>query len=145
MKSMSSQEEPGYHTFQPEEVRYEDIWNLFNYAKEHLDSTATIVDADDLIRDPEGLLRKYCAHYGIEYCDKMLHWDANVFNEEMEKWGASWFSDLVNSATIRRDPNVTDLLKHPPDLSHFTDQIRTTIQENLVFYQKLYKRRLTVQ
>ncbi|XP_075250006.1 uncharacterized protein LOC142342535 isoform X2 [Convolutriloba macropyga] len=143
VRSMSKEKEPGYHTFQPDEVRYEDIWNLYNHARNTIDPTATIIDADDFVRDPEGMLRKYCSIYNIEYCDAMLHWNNQVFNEEMEKWGASWFVDLINSSTVKRQPDVQNLLEHPPDMSHFTAEIRETIEENLVFYKKLYQHRLT--
>ncbi|XP_075250007.1 uncharacterized protein LOC142342535 isoform X3 [Convolutriloba macropyga] len=105
VRSMSKEKEPGYHTFQPDEVRYEDIWNLYNHARNTIDPTATII--------------------------------------EMEKWGASWFVDLINSSTVKRQPDVQNLLEHPPDMSHFTAEIRETIEENLVFYKKLYQHRLT--
>jgi hypothetical protein len=42
-----------------------------------------LVDADDLVREPEKILRKYCEMVGVEFKKEMLEWKAE---EELRLW-----------------------------------------------------------
>ena len=42
-----------------------------------------LVDADDLVREPEKILRKYCEMVGVEFKKEMLEWKAE---EELRFW-----------------------------------------------------------
>ena len=145
LKVMSNQEDPGFKTIQPEEGRFEHIWKLYQHVIEQIDPQAIIIDADDFIRDPEAILKKYCSHYGLEFCDSMLNWEGDNFNEEIECWGTVWFGDLMSTKTIRKDPDVADMLSEPPDMSHFSEDIRKIVEEDLIYYKKLHELRLQLK
>ena len=83
--------------------------------------------------------RLYCSNYNIEYNQHMLNWDVNSLNEEMLLYGESWFGDLLTSHTVRRDPNLKNFLEHPPDMSSLPQEVRNCIEQNLPFYEKLYR------
>jgi len=63
-----------------------------------------LVDADDLLDDPESIIKQYCQHTGLEYNPSMLTWD----NEEdqhraktaFEKW-KGFHEDAINSKDLR--------------------------------------------
>ncbi|CAG8600786.1 16075_t:CDS:2 [Racocetra fulgida] len=46
-----------------------------------LNKQLIVVDADDLINDPERVLKKYCELIGEEYKEEMIHWEAKPVNE----------------------------------------------------------------
>jgi hypothetical protein len=73
-----------------------------------------VIDADDLLDDPEGILRAYCKSVGLEFTKDMLNWD----NEEdqlkaqnaFEKWkgfhdDALGSKDLKPRAHVREHPS----------------------------------------
>ena len=136
------QEDPGYYNFLAEEVRYEDCLKLWRFIKSKVDPHAIIIDADDFVRDPEKVLRAYCANYGITYHEKMLHWDPENLTDDLLIYGKSWFGDLLATTTVKRDEKVQDLLANPPDLSGLLPEMRKSIEDNLPFYVELHNNRL---
>ena len=73
-----------------------------------------IVDADDLLRDPEGMVRAYCDAVGLVFLPDALHWEAGM-PPEWEIW-ADWHEGAARStgfgpppsgpAPARDDPRV---------------------------------------
>ncbi len=72
-----------------------------------------VIDADDLLADPRGVLRALCAALSIPFDDAMLSWPAGGRGTD-GVWAAHWY-DSVNRSTgfarPRPQPNLTD-----PDL-----------------------------
>ena len=56
---------------------YRGMWDLYTYFKENPAEypTAIIIDADDLIKDPEAIIQKYCESIGLAFHPDMLKWD----------------------------------------------------------------------
>jgi hypothetical protein len=80
------------------------------------DSTSAeicVIDADDLLDDPEGILRAYCKSVGLEFTTDMLNWD----NEEdqaraqnaFEKW-KGFHDDALGSKDLKPRAHVRE---HP--------------------------------
>ncbi|CAG8851089.1 3778_t:CDS:1, partial [Racocetra persica] len=46
---------------------------IFDLLKD-LNKQLIVVDADDLINDPERVMKKYCELIEEEYKDEMIHW-----------------------------------------------------------------------
>ena len=136
------QQDTGYSNFLEEEMRYEDCLKLWRYVKHNIDPDTIILDADDFVRNPEAVLRAYCSSYGVEYNDKMLHWDPDNLTDDLLIYGKSWFGDLLATTTVKQDENVQDLLENPPDLSGLLPEMRKSIEDNIPFYTELYNNRL---
>lgn len=72
----------------------------------------TVVDADDLLDDPEAVLRVYCAEVGLLFRPEMLQWDERSQEEarvKFEKW-KPWHVDALNSTGLKaRDAQVGGL------------------------------------
>ncbi|GBC05946.1 hypothetical protein RclHR1_06520002 [Rhizophagus clarus] len=55
---------------------------LYDLIKNVTGEKIALVDADDLIREPEKVLRKYCEMIGMEFKKEMLEWKA----EKIKRW-----------------------------------------------------------
>ncbi|KAK0312725.1 hypothetical protein LTR01_002387 [Friedmanniomyces endolithicus] len=118
-------ERTGFNPFMPNEAGYDELRALFDYCKETglvgpkvcgrevancvpygKDSGIEIcvIDADDLLDDPEGVLRKYCASIGLTFEPEMLNWDNeedHVYAKEaFEKWNG-FHDDAIHSKDLK--------------------------------------------
>lgn len=63
-----------------------------------------IVDADDLLDDPAGIITAYCNSVGIEYHKQMLSWDSQEDQKQardaFEKW-KGFHEDALNSRDLK--------------------------------------------
>merc|ERR1712061_2499 len=47
---------------------------MFNLITHDLGEDAIVIDADDQMTDPKGMLMEYCTFTGLQYDDRMLDW-----------------------------------------------------------------------
>lgn len=108
----------GFYNFMPSEAGYDELRRTFDFLKSkgHVgpavngekcaegDITITVIDADDMLDDPHGILKKYCDDVGIDYSDKMLDWndeaDKNHAKEAFEKW-KGFHEDAIDSNSLK--------------------------------------------
>lgn len=74
----------------------------------------TLIDADDLLDNPNGIIEGYCKEVGLEYSDSMLRWDSEEERErakvQFEKWNG-FHEDAIESSSLRpRDPSKVSFL-----------------------------------
>lgn len=69
-----------------------------------------VVDADDLLDDPEGIMKKYCDSIGYPFSPSMLEWD----NEEQQKYAKETFEkwpgfhdDAIESTDLKPRAHVS--------------------------------------
>lgn len=64
----------------------------------------TVVDADDLLDDPEGTLMAYCEAVGLDFSPRMLKWDdeesQKTAKEAFEKWNG-FHDDAIGSTELK--------------------------------------------
>ncbi|KAK5276773.1 hypothetical protein LTR16_010711, partial [Cryomyces antarcticus] len=63
-----------------------------------------VVDADDLLDNPSGIIEAYCKSVGIEYSPEMLKWDNEedhrCAKEAFEKW-KGFHEDAIHSSELK--------------------------------------------
>src|SRR5205085_11817341 len=47
---------------------------IFDFVRRYTGSTPPVIDAADVVRDPERMLRMVCDALGVEFSDAMLSW-----------------------------------------------------------------------
>lgn len=114
--------------FMPEEAGYDELRRLFDYLKDEGlvgpkvaardgelkpgQVEICVIDADDMLDDPEGILRQYCDSIGLEFDRDMLQWDSEESHafarEQFEKWNG-FHDDAINSTDLK-----PRLHKHKP-------------------------------
>lgn len=82
-------------TFTFEEAGYEQLARLYDYATRD-GAPAPVVDAGDLIRDPEGIMRAYCMAMDIPFVADALQWRPQKV-PEFEPWD-SWHDQAQQSS-----------------------------------------------
>lgn len=121
-------ERTNFTPFMPEEAGYDELRRLFDYLKDtgivgpkvcgakdgkelKPDQVEIcVIDADDMLDDPEGILRQYCESIGVDFSDAMLQWDseeAHAFaKEQFEKWNG-FHDDAINSTDLKPRQHVS--------------------------------------
>ncbi|KAK4902261.1 hypothetical protein LTR27_001164 [Elasticomyces elasticus] len=162
-------ERTGFNPFMPSEAGYDELRALFDYCKDTglvgpkvcgrddannvpygKDSGIEIcvIDADDLLDDPEGILRKYCESIGLEFRQEMLNWDNEedhmYAKEAFEKWNgfhddAIYSKDLKPRAHKKQPKTDEDMFaewveKYGEDAAK---TIKQTVDDNVETYDYL--------
>jgi hypothetical protein len=96
----------GFTHFMPNEAGYLELRRLFDYLLEQgiIDrNQVVVVDADDMLDNPEPTIKDYCQRTGIDFTPEMLIWnddDKEHCVERFEKW-AGWHDDAIESDKLR--------------------------------------------
>ncbi|ESZ92991.1 hypothetical protein SBOR_6612 [Sclerotinia borealis F-4128] len=116
----------GFHNFMPEEAGYDELRRVFDFLRSNnqvgpsvagtLESASTseglkdgevsitVIDADDLLDNPEGIIKAYCKEVGMEYDADMLIWDTEEHHrkarEAFEKW-RGFHDDAIHSTSLK--------------------------------------------
>tara|TARA_R110002003_G_scaffold130_15_gene12266 strand:- start:14754 stop:15506 length:753 start_codon:yes stop_codon:yes gene_type:complete len=122
----------GFYNFRPDEAGYEELRRLFDYlraegqigpkfankaAPESNGTNGTssgveicVVDADDLLDNPSGMIEAFCKSTGIEWEPEMLVWDTEedqkIAKEAFEKW-KGFHEDALDSTELRARTHVS--------------------------------------
>ena len=93
--------------FMPNEAGYEELVRLFDFLiergvvdKKHL----TVLDADDMLDNPEGTIKAYCDRTGIDYQPGMLVWDDKdeaYAAEHFAKWNG-FHDDALHTSGLQQ-------------------------------------------
>ena len=124
----------GWDSFMPSETGYNELRRVFDYLRavglvgpriasqnicvtEDTKGSANevdicVVDADELLDDPAGIISAYCKSVGIEYHEQMLSWkseeDQKQAKQAFEKW-AGFHEDALNSCELKPREKVSNL------------------------------------
>lgn len=118
----------GFYNFMPAEAGYDELRRVFDFLRkekqvgpsiagkhgelEDGEVSITVIDADDLLDDPEAIISAYCKEVGIEYNPQMLVWDTEEAHQQardaFEKW-RGFHDDAINSTCLkpRSTPHVS--------------------------------------
>lgn len=116
----------GFYNFMPSEAGYDELRRVFDYLRSigHVGPAMTVrfgkeehsiakgitsgietcvVDADDLLDDPAGIIKAYCKSVSIEYNPDMLKWDTEADQRQaqdaFEKW-KGFHEDVLYSSGL---------------------------------------------
>ncbi|KAM3070326.1 hypothetical protein ACMFMG_010158 [Clarireedia jacksonii] len=111
----------GFYNFMPAEAGYDELRRVFDFLREQKqvgpaiageydgplkdgEVAITVIDADDLLDDPEGIIKAYCKETGIDYRPEMLVWDTEEHHrrarEAFEKW-RGFHDDAIESTSLK--------------------------------------------
>ncbi|CAG8960482.1 hypothetical protein HYFRA_00008201 [Hymenoscyphus fraxineus] len=156
----------GFHDFMPSEAGYDELRRVFDFLKaenqvgptlagrekiiKEGEVTITVIDADDLLDDPEGIISAYCKEVGIQYSPKMLIWDTEEDHERareaFEKW-RGFHDDAIKSNSLKPRSAAHKKKDKPVDTENEEWKqkygeagqkiIRETVDANLADYEYL--------
>ncbi|XP_054756651.2 uncharacterized protein LOC129262547 [Lytechinus pictus] len=91
---------------------FQDMWELYSYLRDHPDYPVPIImDADDIVDDPEGMIRKYCEIIGIPFNPDILKWEKATLKDlpwegprffHIANWMVGCYKNALNSTGFLR-------------------------------------------
>eukprot|EP00112_Aurelia_sp_Birch-Aquarium-sp1_P025371 Seg8401.1 transcript_id=Seg8401.1/GoldUCD/mRNA.D3Y31 product="Branched-chain-amino-acid aminotransferase-like protein 2" protein_id=Seg8401.1/GoldUCD/D3Y31 len=132
----------GWEYFDPKEGGFPQLGQLYRFITEKLDEAPVIVDADDLLENPEGIMQAYCEGIGVRFDKKILEWEPGPV-PDWDVW-AGWHENALKSSGFRRqDPNKSKIdASKMEEEERLPNIVMQTIERSMPFYEELYKNRV---
>ncbi|OLQ02726.1 hypothetical protein AK812_SmicGene14385 [Symbiodinium microadriaticum] len=74
LRACKDPESTGYSYFNETEMGYSELVAMFEYVTKELHQVPPVIDHDDLMKQPEAVLRSFLGHLGLDFDERMLHW-----------------------------------------------------------------------
>ncbi|XP_071942502.1 uncharacterized protein [Antedon mediterranea] len=131
----------------PQGYAFKQLWDLYEHVTDVLKQDTIVIDADDLLRYPEQVIRRYCIATGLQFNDGMLEWKSNV--DITQNWSSSLkllnyvgvYESAMKSNSFFQD-SARQEKKKDIDVSSLPEDIKKAIEVSQPFYDKLYRVRL---
>lgn len=122
--------------FEIEESGFEGQYRLFNRLCDTLGSAPPVIDSDDLLEDPHGVVAGYCSAVGIPFIAEALSWEPGDRDEVSWYDGGSWHANLRGSDGLKPQPRrYIDIADAPPHVQKMHETV-------LPMYQTLHQHRI---
>ncbi len=122
--------------FELKEVAFVEQRELFDRLSDRLGEAPPVIDSDDLLEDPFGMVEAYCNAVGIPYLEQALSWEPGERDEVSWYDGGSWHANLRDSDGLKPQP------RRYIDISDAPDKIKSIYETVLPHYEHLYAHRL---
>jgi hypothetical protein len=73
---------------------------IFDWVRQHSGKIPPVVDAKDVLQDPERMLRLLCKTIGVEFDDAMLSWPPGL-RETDGIWAKYWYDEVARSTSFQ--------------------------------------------
>ena len=107
---------------------------IFDWVRERSGSVPPVIDARDVLQDPERILRLLCKAVGVEFDPAMLSWPPGL-RETDGVWAKHWYGEVAKSTGFA--PNRARTGELPARLREIEARCREC-------YERLYQHRLHV-
>jgi hypothetical protein len=115
-----------------EDVGFVQQAEIFDFVRGQIGAVPPVIDADDVLRDPERMLHLLCDAMGVEFTDAMLSWPPGP-RETDGIWARYWYAEVERSTSFQ--PWRERKIEVPKSLRDVHDRC-------LAIYEQLYKHRL---
>ena len=116
-----------------EDIGFVQQEEIFDWVRSRTGAVPPVIDARDVLEDPEKILGLLCAAVGVEFLDAMLSWPPGP-RETDGIWAKYWYAEVLTSASFRK-PSLQDPPEVPVRLSEVYERSRKC-------YERLYQHRL---
>ena len=115
-----------------EDIGFVQQAEIFDWVRAKTGAVPPVIDARDVLQDPEKILRLLCEAVGVEFLEAMLTW-APGLRETDGIWAKHWYSEVAKSTGFQKPTERTASV--PERLSNVHDRSRE-------LYERLYQHRL---
>ncbi|XP_038066851.1 uncharacterized protein LOC119736901 [Patiria miniata] len=125
---------------------FKDLLELYQYVRENLDPAPFVMDADDLVSQPETVMTAYCKATGIPFSRKLIEWE-NDSSPMYAKWitcrdqlgyfNCDYHTNDRCSSGFRKNED----LPKPASTSVTNPKAIEQIAKCVPYYEKLYRER----
>ncbi|XP_002740452.1 uncharacterized protein LOC100368540 [Saccoglossus kowalevskii] len=138
-RTISKGNMPEWSSFNLEEVGFCEMWELYQYVKENFGIQPVVVDADELLSNPAGMMKAYCEATNLQYKDTMLNWEPE--NQDQWLWEKDWYGTVKGSSGFIVNPGGSAAVSKL-DVSSLPDFVQDAISAAQPYYDKLFNCRL---
>jgi hypothetical protein len=105
---------------------------IFDFVRMHTDAVPPIVDARDVLQDPEPTLRLLCEAVGVEFSKSMLSWPPGLRDTD-GIWAKHWYGEVAKTTSFQ---------PYHPKVSEVPESMGEIYERCLQSYKQLYEHRL---
>jgi hypothetical protein len=116
-----------------EDIGFVQQAEIFDLVRAHSGTIPPVIDARDVLENPEKILRLLCDAVGVDFVDAMLSWPPGL-RETDGIWAKHWYGEVATSTTFRKPP-ARELAPVPERLGEVCERSRES-------YDRLYRYRL---
>jgi sulfotransferase family protein len=114
------------------ELGFEQQARLFDHVCDKQGHAPPVIDADDVLKDPRGILGALCGKLRIPFTERMLHWPPGPRASD-GVWAPHWY------AAVERSTGFAPYRKREPKLSDFQGKLADQCRSH---YEQLAMHRL---
>ena len=129
----------GRNYLSPNRGEYRQLFQVYEIVKK-LDTKPVVIDADDLLENPEEMMRLYCEQTNLPYDENMTKWEPGMVEDWKKCAQGNHASVVKSSGFIRKQKDDGKYSKS--DLYYENDVVRRVTDESLPYYNALYEQRL---
>ena len=115
-----------------EDLGYAQQTEIFDFVRARAKSLPPILDAKDVLENPERMLRLLCNAIGVEFSESMLSWPPGL-RETDGVWAKHWYGEVAKTTSFQ--PNK-------PRNEPVPERYREIYKQCLECYERLYENRL---
>ena len=122
--------------FHAKELGFPEQRELFDLLAEKTGKAPPVLDSDDLMEDPHGMVEIWCNAVGIPFLAEALSWEPGA-RDEVSWWdGGSFHANLRNSDGLK--PQKRKYI----DITQAPDRVKEIHERMLPHYEHLHSHRL---
>jgi len=123
--------------FHEAEVGFPEQRALFDRIADIKGAPPPVIDSDDLLQDPHGVVWKWCAAVGLDFIEDALSWEPGA-RDEVSWWdGGSFHQNLRDSDGLKPQPRSGYI-----DIEEAPDRVREVYERMRPHYAHLHRHRL---
>ena len=105
---------------------------IFEFVRSHTNAVPPVVDARDVLQNPERMLRLLCEAIGVEFSKSMLSWPPGL-RESDGIWAKYWYGEVAKTTSFQ---------PYHPTSSEVPVQLQEIYQQCSECYKRLHEYRL---
>jgi hypothetical protein len=115
-----------------EDLGYVQQTEIFDFVRASAKSLPPVLDARDVLENPERMLRLLCKEVGVEFSESMLSWPPGL-RETDGVWAKHWYGEVAKTTSFR---------PYRPRDEQLAERLREIYERCRECYERLYQYRL---
>jgi hypothetical protein len=115
-----------------EDLGYVQQAEIFDFVRTRAESLPPVLDARDVLENPERMLRLLCDSVGVEFSESMLSWPPGLRQTD-GVWAKHWYGEVATTTSFRR---------YRPTDQQVPERLREIYERCRECYDRLYRHRL---
>lgn len=116
-----------------EDIGFVQQAEIFDWVRQHTGAIPPVIDAHDVLENPEKILRLVCDAVGVDFTEAMLSW-APGLRETDGIWAKHWYHEVATSTGFRKAA--------PGKIAAVPERLKMIHDKARESYERLYEHRL---